>query len=160
MKRQLVMRFNLESFPAPTVPPTSWAEARATYKRGPVVASPEDAVSYFKKFIGGKPNEAFLCMYLDHRNHVLDCVLMQEGTVDHTAVYPREIFKKAFELGTASGLILVHNHPAGSLELSEGDKALTRRIMTAARSLGFTVHDHLIVAHEGHFSFRQAGLLS
>ena len=160
MKRQLVMRFNLDGFPAPTVPPTSWAEARDTYQRGPVVGSPDEVVSYFKKFIGGKPIEAFLCMYLDHRNHVLDCVLMQEGTVDHTAVYPREIFKKAFELGSASGLILVHNHPAGSLEPSEGDKALTRQIMTAARSLGFTVHDHLIVAHEGHFSFRQAGLLT
>jgi DNA repair protein RadC len=99
-------------------------------------------------------------MFLDHRNHVLDCQLMQEGTVDHTAVYPREIFKKAFALGTASGLILSHNHPAGSLEPSEGDKQLTRQILTAARALGFTVHDHIIVAHEGHFSFRQAGLLS
>jgi len=46
------------------------------------------------------------------------------------------------------------------LEPSEADKALTRQIMTAARALGIAIHDHLIVAHEGHFSFRQAGLLS
>lgn len=143
----------------PTVPPISWAEARSEYKRGPVVAGPQEAKDYFLKFIGGKSNESFLVMYLDHRNHVLDCVCMQEGTVDHTAVYPREIFKKAFELN-ATGLILSHNHPGGSLEPSEGDKQLTRQILTAGRALGITVHDHVIVTHEGHFSFRQSGFLS
>jgi len=156
--KQLEMKFPVEQWPAPTVPPVSWAEARAEYKRGPVVCSPEDAKAYFRKYIGGKEREAFLVMFLDHRNHVLDCVCMQEGTVDHTAVYPREIFKKALELN-ATGLILSHNHPAGSLEPSEGDKALTRQILTASRALGITVHDHIIVTHEGHFSFRQAGLL-
>jgi DNA repair protein RadC len=115
-------------------------------------------ICYFKQYIGGKRNEAFMTMYLDHRNHVLDVVLNQEGTVDHTAVYPREVLKKALELD-ATGIIFSHNHPAGSLEPSEGDKALTRQIMTASRALGITVHDHLIVTHEGHFSFRQAGLL-
>src|ERR1019366_5210584 len=89
----------------PTVPPVSWAEARVEYKRGPVVTSPDDATAYFKKYIGGKEREAFLVMFLDHRNHVLDCVCMQEGTVDHTAVYPREIFKKVFDLN-ATGLII------------------------------------------------------
>ena len=142
----------------PTVPPVSWAEARAEYKRGPVISSPDDAIGYFKRYIGGKEKEAFLAMFVDHRNHVLDCVCMQEGTIDHTAVYPREIFKKALDLN-ATGLILSHNHPAGSLEASEGDKQLTRQILTAGRAMGITVHDHLIVTHEGHFSFRQAGLL-
>jgi DNA repair protein RadC len=97
-------------------------------------------------------------MYLDHRSHILDVVLEGEGTIDRTAVYPREICKRALEL-QAAGFILAHNHPAGSLEPSENDKALTRQILTAARVLGMSVHDHLIVAHEGHFSFRQAGLI-
>ena len=77
-------KFELRVLPPPTVPPTTWAEARADYKRGPVVSGPEDAIAYFQQYIGGKPKEAFLAMYVDHRNHVLDCVLMQEGTVDHT----------------------------------------------------------------------------
>jgi DNA repair protein RadC len=158
MKKQMEIKFDLNVLPAPTIPISSWEESRADYKRGPVVSGPENAIAYFMKYIGGKQKEAFLCMFLDHRNHVLDCVLMQEGTVDHTAVYPREIFKKALELN-ATGLLFSHNHPGGSLEPSEGDKALTRQILTAARALGFTVHDHLIVAHEGHYSFRQAGLL-
>lgn len=152
------LEFDLKVLPPPTVPPTSWAEARADYKRGPVITSPQDVAAYFKQYIGGKDVEAFLTMYLDHRNHVLDVVLNQEGTVDHTAVYPREVLKKALDL-KATGIIFSHNHPAGSLEPSEGDKALTRQILTGARALGITVHDHLIVTHEGHFSFRQAGLL-
>jgi len=157
-KKLKQLDFDLNILPPPTVPIISWAEARADYERGPIVSSPDSAIDYFKKYIGGKPKEAFLVMYLDHRNHVLDCVCMQEGTVDHTAVYPREIFKKVFELN-ATGLILSHNHPAGSLEASEGDKQLTRQILSAARALGITIHDHLIVTHEGHFSFRHAGLL-
>ncbi len=55
-------------------------------------------MAYFKQYIGGKRNEAFLTMYVDHRNHVLDVVLNQEWNVDHTAVYPREVLKKTPEL--------------------------------------------------------------
>ena len=103
-------------------------------------------------------NEVFLALYLDHRNQILDCVAMSQGTVDHAAVYPREIFKKAHELN-ATGIILGHNHPAGSLSPSEADRSLTRQIVEGGRTMGITVHDHLIVAHEGSFSFRQAGML-
>jgi len=156
--RKMGWKFDVKELPSPTVPVVSWAEAREDYKRGPVVATPEDVAAYFKQYIGGKSTEAFLTMYVDHRNHVIDVVLNNEGTVDHTAVYPREVLKKALELN-ATGIIFSHNHPAGSLEPSEGDKALTRQMITAARALGITVHDHLIVTHEGHFSFRQAGLL-
>ena len=158
-KKQLEMKLDVMFKVPPTVPPVSWAEARADYKRGPALSGPEDAANYFRTFIGGKATESFLVMYVDHRNHVLDCVLMGDGTVDHTAVYPREVLKKALELN-ASGLLLAHNHPGGSLEASEGDRQLTRQIVTASRAMGLTVHDHQIVTHEGHFSFRQAGLLA
>jgi DNA repair protein RadC len=157
-KKQIELKFEVGILPPPTVPPVSWEEARETYGRGPVVGDPQNAAEYFRKYIGGRAKEAFLTMYLDHRNHVLDVVLNNEGTVDHTAVYPREVLKKALDLN-ATGMILAHNHPAGSLEPSEGDKQLTRQISTAARALGLTIHDHLIVTHEGHFSFRQAGLV-
>lgn len=128
------------------------------FKRGRIVANPQDVAGFLREQIGGKPREVFTSLFLDHRNHLLAFENLQEGTVDHTAVYPREILKRALELH-ATGLILAHNHPAGSLDPSEGDKQLTRQISTAARALGITVHDHLILAAEGHFSFRQAGLL-
>ncbi len=128
------------------------------FRRGRIVSSPGDVAGFLREQIGSKPREVFTSLFLDHRNHLLAFENLQEGTVDHTAVYPREILKRALELH-ATGLILAHNHPAGSLEPSEGDKQLTRQISTAARALGITVHDHLILAAEGHFSFRQAGLL-
>ncbi|HTC20273.1 MAG TPA: DNA repair protein RadC [bacterium] len=128
------------------------------FKRGRTITSPEDVASFLKEQIGSRPREVFTSIFLDHRNHLLAFETLQEGTVDHTAVYPREILKRALELH-ATGLILSHNHPAGSLEPSEGDKQLTRQILTAARAMGITVHDHLILTTEGHFSFRQAGLL-
>jgi DNA repair protein RadC len=128
------------------------------FKRGRMITSPEDVASFLKEQIGSRPREFFTAIFLDHRNHLLAFEYLQEGTVDHTAVYPREILKRALELN-ATGLILAHNHPAGSLEPSEGDKQLTRQVLTAARAMGITVHDHLILTTEGHFSFRQAGLL-
>jgi len=131
---------------------------REDFKRGRVITTPDDVVLFLREQIGGKPREVFASLFLDHRNHLLAFEFLQEGTVDHTAVYPREVLKRALELH-ATGLILAHNHPAGSREPSEGDKQLTRQILTAARAMGLTVHDHLIVTTEGHFSFRQAGLL-
>ncbi len=157
--KQLEMTLDVMFKIPPTTIPVSWAEARADYKRGPALSGPGDAADYFRKWIGGKKVEIFLTMYVDHRNHVLDVIAGGEGTVDHTAVYPREVLKKALELD-ASGIILSHVHPGGSLEASEGDRQLTRQIVTACRALGITVHDHVIVTHEGHFSFRQAGLLA
>jgi DNA repair protein RadC len=129
------------------------------FKRGRTISSPDDVAFFLREQIGGKPREVFTVLFMDHRNHLLAFENLQEGTVDHTAVYPREILKRALELHS-TGFILAHNHPAGSLEPSEGDKQLTRQILTASRAMGMTVHDHLILTAEGHFSFRQAGLLS
>ena len=143
-------------WPSPVQKQITWKEYRET-RRGEVISSPDDVVDFFNRHMGGMSKEVFVALYLDHRNHALYCDA-QMGTVDHTAVYPREILATALGFD-ASGLIIAHNHPAGSLEPSEGDKALTRQILTASRAMGITVHDHLIITDEGHFSFRQAGLL-
>jgi DNA repair protein RadC len=133
-------------------------QAREAFKRGTVLGSPAEAASFFRAQLGSRPKEAFAAFFLDHRNHLIAFEILQQGTVDQTAVYPREVLKRALDLH-ASGLILTHNHPGGSLEASEGDRHLTRQLSTAARAMGLTIHDHLIVTAEGHFSFRQAGLL-
>ncbi len=133
--------------------------SRETFKRGRPLSGPGDAADFLRDQIGNRPREVFAVIFVDHRNHLLSYEALQEGTVDHTAVYPREILAKALDL-QASGLLLAHNHPGGSLEPSEGDRQLTRQIVTASRAMGLTVHDHLIVTAEGHFSFRQAGMLS
>ena len=66
--------------------------------------------------------------------------------------------KRALELD-AAGLILVHNHPSGDPEASRSDRALTVKLVQAAQALDLVVHDHLIVARGGVFSFREAGLM-
>ena len=137
-KNQEPLNLDPKTAPPPTVPMQSWAESRADYKRGPVVCDPAKAIEYFREYIGGKETETFLVMYTDTRNHVLDVYLASNGTVDHAAVYPREILKRALELN-ATGLILAHNHPGGLLFPSEADRGLTRQICDASRAMGISV---------------------
>jgi DNA repair protein RadC len=80
----------------------------------------------------------------------------QRGTVDHTPVYPREVVKRALDLG-ASALILVHNHPSGDPTPSQADIAVTRDIKKAAAALGVMLHDHIIIGRHGHTSLRDLG---
>jgi DNA repair protein RadC len=80
------------------------------------------------------------------------------GTIDHTPVYPREIVKRALELG-ASAVILAHNHPSGDPTPSRADIEMTRDVAVAAKALRIEVHDHVIVERSGHSSFKALGLL-
>jgi DNA repair protein RadC len=90
--------------------------------------------------------------------HVLAEERHQRGTVDHTPVYPREVVKRALELG-ASALILVHNHPSGDPTPSRADIAMTREIQAAAKTLKIELHDHLVIGRGKHASFKALGLL-
>jgi len=84
--------------------------------------------------------------------------VQQQGTVDHTPVYVREICRRALELN-ATAVILAHNHPSGDPTPSRGDIDMTREIVRIAKGLGITVHDHIIIAREGHASFKGLGLI-
>jgi len=83
---------------------------------------------------------------------------LSEGTLDQTAVYPRRLIEGALAR-RAAGVVLVHNHPSGDPSPSAEDKALTRRLVAAARLVDLAVLDHVIVGEGRHFSFREAGLL-
>ena len=97
-------------------------------------------------------------MFLDRKNMLIAHERQQRGTVDHTPVYPREVVKRALDLG-ASALILVHNHPSGDPAPSKADIAMTRDIIKAAAPLGVTVHDHLVIGHGRHASLKDLGLM-
>ena len=103
-------------------------------------------------------NEEFRVLFLDRKNVLIADEVRNRGTVDHTPVYPREIVKPALEL-SASSIILVHNHPSGDPTPSKADIAMTREVVTAARTLGIAVHDHLVIGRGGHASFKSLGLL-
>ena len=78
--------------------------------------------------------------------------------MDHTPVYPREVVKRALDLG-ASALILVHNHPSGDPTPSTADIAITGEIKKATTALGLALHDHVIIARDRHVSFRDLKLI-
>ena len=79
-------------------------------------------------------------------------------TVDHTPAYPREIVKRALELG-ATALIMVHNHPSGDPSPSPADITMTKAVVNAAKPFDILVHDHLIISRNGTTSFKTEGLI-
>ena len=102
--------------------------------------------------------EHFRVLFLDRRNHLIADDVQQSGTVDHTPAYPREIVKRALEVG-ATAIILVHNHPSGDSTPSRADIETTKEIVRATAPVGITVHDHLIVSRGDTASFKTLGLL-
>ena len=101
--------------------------------------------------------EQFRILFLDKKNQVIADEVQQEGTVDHTPVYPREVVKRALEL-SATALILVHNHPSGDPTPSQADVEMTRQVAQVARTLGIQVLDHVIVGKDGHASLKDLKL--
>jgi DNA repair protein RadC len=102
--------------------------------------------------------ENFRVLFLNSRNRLLADEVVARGTVNHVSPYPREIFKRAMELG-ATALILVHNHPSGDPTPSAEDIAATIRIADLAVALQMRVHDHVVISRGGVASFRELGLL-
>ena len=125
--------------------------------QNPVIGSWQALIDYCALTVRG-PIERFHVLYLDRKNRIIADELLSTGTVDHVPVYPREVIKQALMLN-ASALILIHNHPSGDPTPSESDITMTRQIEDAAKALGLTLHDHLIIGKSTELSLRSAGYL-
>ena len=123
-----------------------------------VLSSWSELIEYCRSAMAYAPVEQFRILFLDKKNKLIADEVQQEGTVDHTPVYIREIVKRALEL-SATAIILVHNHPSGDPTPSPADISMTRQIVDAAKPLGIVVHDHLIVGREGHSSLKGMKLM-
>jgi DNA repair protein RadC len=124
----------------------------------PVLASWTAVLEYCRAAMGFEAREQFRILFLDKKNRLIADEVQQEGTVDHTPVYVREVVKRALE-HSASAIILVHNHPSGDPTPSRADIDMTRQIVEAARPLGVVIHDHIIVGKQGHASFKGLKLM-
>ncbi len=124
----------------------------------PRISSLSALVDYCRTAMGGLPDEQFRVIFLNSQNEIIAEEIVQEGTVNQTVVYPRKVLELALK-HKASGLILVHNHPSGSLTPSAADQELTHSLVKASRSLNLTVHDHLIISRHGYFSLAEKNLL-
>lgn len=127
-------------------------------KAQPVITSWNALLEYCILTMGHKQTEEFHLLFLNHKNALIADELQGVGTIDHAPVYPREVVRRALEIG-ATAIILVHNHPSGDVEPSKADIDMTRQIITAAHPLGVKVHDHIIVGANKTFSFKSRGLI-
>ena len=123
-----------------------------------VIQSWKALLDYCHAAMGSLSHEQFRIMFLDKKNNLMADEIQQRGTVDQTPVYPREVVKRALELG-ASAVILVHNHPSGDCTPSKSDIEMTEHIEAGLKSVDIKLHDHLIIANDKHFSFAGNGLI-
>jgi DNA repair protein RadC len=124
----------------------------------PVLSSWNAIIDYCRAAMAFEDKEHFRLLFLDKKNQLIADEVQQEGTVDHTPVYTREVIKRALELAS-SGIILVHNHPSGDPTPSLADIDMTKKIIAAADKLGILIHDHIIIGRNGHVSFRALQLI-
>lgn len=132
--------------------------ARAGVKDQPILSSWAALIDYLMIDMAHLTVERVRVLYLDTRNRLIADEVQNEGSLDEAAIHPREVIRRAMDLGAAA-LILVHNHPSGSPEPSRADIQMTNRIAEAGRLLGITVHDHVIVGRQGHVSLKAKGLI-
>ena len=117
---------------------------------------PEKVKAYLRMQMQGRGMECFGAVFTDQQHRHVATQILFEGTVDRTAVYPRNLMKRALELD-AKGLILFHNHPSGTTRASSEDIALTRRMAEACAPLDIKILDHFLIAGTEVLSFKENG---
>jgi len=122
------------------------------------ITSSVSVFELMQPIIGELPHEEFWIIYMNNSNKVLQKNQLSKGGITGTLVDIRLALKNALEVG-ATGIILAHNHPSGTLKPSVADKQLTVKLSIASKSLDIKVLDHLIVTEKAYFSFADEGVL-
>ena len=123
------------------------------------VRDPQSILDYLYSSLRDKKREVFKVLFLNKANRITGEQDLFEGTVDETAIHPREVVKAALER-QATALILIHNHPSGRVEPSLEDREITRKLEAACNAVSIKVLDHIIVGDNQYFSFNEQGLLN
>ncbi len=131
---------------------------RAEVRSRPVLSNWQALIAYLQTAMAYQQIEQFRILFLDRKNSLIADEVQQRGTVSHTPVYPREVMKRALILN-ASALIVAHNHPSGDPKPSREDIETTRQLKAAANALEVELHDHVVIGHGKHASFKSLGLL-
>ncbi|CDZ45998.1 DNA repair protein RadC [Neorhizobium galegae bv. officinalis] len=118
-----------------------------------VLSSSSTVIDYCRAAMAHEPREQVRVLFLNKRHMLIADEVQGHGTVDHAPVYPREVMRRALEL-SATGVILVHNHPSGDPTPSNADIDMTKMIINASKLLGITVYDHIIIGRDGHASLK------
>jgi len=131
---------------------------RSELAQRPVFESPEAVRQFLRLQLDGHAHEVFAVLFLDAQHRLIALEEMFRGSLTQTSVYPREVVKRALELGAAA-VILAHNHPSGVAEPSRADALLTEALKNALALLEIRVLDHLVVGAGEAVSMAERGLL-
>lgn len=140
------------------IPPVSRRYLQRKWGDKPMLNSSSLAGEYAVSLFVGRIYEAFYLICLDAQNRINNAALVHEGTINESSVYPRLIVETALRY-QANSVILAHNHPGGTMQPSQADLEVTRKISAALAAISINVSDHIIVAGERYFSFAENGLL-
>lgn len=124
----------------------------------PIIGSWKSVLEYCRTTMGHARIEQFKLLFLDRKNMLIADELQETGSIDQTPIYVREVVQKALHY-QASSVVMVHNHPSGNTEPSEGDIKITLKVQEALKAVGITLHDHVIVSSSSYFSFKTNLLL-
>jgi len=124
----------------------------------PVCKSSQEVFDYLYHSLRDQKVEVFKVLFLNTKNQILEEKTLFEGTVDSSAVYPREVIRQALKY-EASSLIFVHNHPSGDPEPSSCDREITRDLVFACAVMQMRVLDHIIIGNNCYYSFADEGLI-
>lgn len=124
----------------------------------PQITCSKDVFTLMNSLLGDLKVEEFWVIYLNQKNKVIDKKKISLGGITYTAVDSRIIFEIALK-ENATGIILVHNHPSGTLTPSEADKKLTKNIKEAGKLLNIQLLEHVIITQKSYFSFADEGLI-
>ena len=123
-----------------------------------LLSSPEAVFDYLKASLKGCVDEEFKTLFLNGRNQLIAVEAFQSGTVNRSAIYPRKIVEQAL-YHHAVGVIIAHNHPAGTLTPSKEDCAVTKSVKDALKTVEISLLDHIIIGANDYFSFSKKGLI-
>ncbi|MDD6468115.1 MAG: DNA repair protein RadC [Erysipelotrichaceae bacterium] len=127
-------------------------------KQEEMIQSPQSLISWLQLELGHLKQEHFLVVFLNIKNFIIGYQTIFVGGLDHANIHPREIFKEAFSRSAAK-IVLVHNHPSQDVLPSVADRNVTIQLQEVSKIMNIPIMDHLIIAQNRWFSFRQQGLL-
>lgn len=128
------------------------------YKSKIKITNNNQLINYLNMSLVKRDIEVFKVLFLNTQNELIAEEDLFKGTLDRSTVYIRELVKKIIKYN-AKSIIIVHNHPGGSLKPSGADIELTVRIQEALENIEMRVLDHLIISEKGYFSFLEDGIL-
>jgi DNA repair protein RadC len=122
------------------------------------LTGPDSTRRFLLAQLRDRPYEVFCVLFLDNRHRLLAFEELFRGTIDGASVYPREVVRQTLQHNAAC-VIVAHNHPSGSVEPSQADEGVTRRLRQALGLIDVRLLDHLIVGDGSCYSFSEHGLL-